>query len=1433
MKRSHLLPLLLWTLLWGLFFGTLLLAIDRLPDSDLSGQFHAFGLFQFREISAGRLPVWSPGSYGGVPFAADTQAAVFYPPRWITILLSLIPASLSFYALELEGLLHIWLSGIFVYFLAVDMTRTASIKPEVPDKQGVNKWTPSPSQWAGLLAAVAFGLGGYLTSYPLLQLAVLESVAWLPLVLWLLRRGVYAGDHSGQGTSRPVPMLLAAGVVLGISALAGHPQTFLHVALMAAVYFLFLTWQARWRPLWIVGLGLMIAVVGVGIALPSFLPAVRFLPYTVRSDLTYDFLAEGFSLLDYIQVVIPGPLSLWLPQYTGLVTFFLVLMAGIGRHQWPRIRQQKETVFWIVVVLAAAWLSLGDKGILFEITYRLAPKLSLFRQQERLVNLVSLGLALLGAQGLALWLRAPNADRRHWIRKSAIFTAVVLLFIGLIFLLTRTTRSQNDWLSLWFRQWFILILLTAILWPFNDHLKGKGLTWRSLALIILLFLDLFSPLRQAMDLQQEAPSVFWPQPDWLAPLLADNGRFDSQNLFHANMGELYDLQDVRGISPLKPQFLAEFEKLDRPLRWQLLNVHHVLAPKRIEESLTEIIPITQSILPGMEADGFLYRFEDALPRAWMVYESVIKATPDEAFEYLRSAEFDPATQVVLTDPDLLGPLTISETPPLMTVEQQPGSGLAISVENDAPGILVISEWALPGWEATIDGKDVPILTADYALSGLYVPQGKHEIIIKYGARDVQVGLFFALAVILFGAFIAWRWHPQIPTLSEIDDSNSGLREKKEINVKRNSFITRVSVDTRNSFNARRIFWVLVCIVLLGFGLRVFLLGSQELRGDEAFSFLFSKLPLSEVVPELIDQGDPHSPLHYLLLNVWVDLAGESELAMRFLSLIPGVLLLPLLFQLGREMVSKKLGLLAAFLAALSPSLIWLSQDVRNQYTLAILFTSAATWVLVKVSDPSLIASNRKKWLYWGLYVLLGALSVYGHYYALFALLANGLYLWFAPQRRRFLWPWLAAGTAIFLLFLPWLVVVWSGLLKAGQLSDPGNPELTAHLVNIGRELLTGSTLTGPWTRWLFLGALIFVLLGVDWLRRRKPGWAAMLAGWLGGAALMIFLVRFSRSTFNEFYISVAAPAWTLLLAAGIYAWWRKGGWRQIAATAALLVILTATTLSLRNLYFVPSFSRTLGYRQVAAFIGAQVQPGDLFVAHFPDPALDYYLQDVPMPRLMNPPVAGMSDADVEQTLAQLMDEYDRAWFVPYNHSVWDAENVVPRWLDYHMLHEQEVQLDRLTLQAFRPERSRNAVMRPLDIAYGNVIRLDSAYMIVDGRPVDLSEQPLVIENGSLLKVSLLWTAEEKLDQDYTVFVHLLDENGNLLAQHDGIPLFGTRPTYTWLEGEQLLDRHELQLSDQVSGKGRLIVGLYDSKSFERLEFASGQDVLLLADVLIE
>jgi hypothetical protein len=175
-KRKHLLPLLIWTGIWSLFFLTILIGLQRLPTSDFTEQFHAFATFQASEMAEGRLPLWTPHSRGGMPFVADPQAAVFYLPRWVSILVSL-PWGFSLLALEIEALVHIWLAGIFTYGLAYSITRNTQ---------------------ASLFSAVAFGLGGYLTSYPLLQLAILETIAWLPLILLLLREGVLRSRENAR-----------------------------------------------------------------------------------------------------------------------------------------------------------------------------------------------------------------------------------------------------------------------------------------------------------------------------------------------------------------------------------------------------------------------------------------------------------------------------------------------------------------------------------------------------------------------------------------------------------------------------------------------------------------------------------------------------------------------------------------------------------------------------------------------------------------------------------------------------------------------------------------------------------------------------------------------------------------------------------------------------------------------------------------------------------------------------------------------------------------------------------------------------------------------------------------------------------------------------------------------------------------------------------
>jgi hypothetical protein len=88
--------------------------------------------------------------------------------------------------------------------------------------------------------------------------------------------------------------------------------------------------------------------------------------------------------------------------------------------------------------------------------------------------------------------------------------------------------------------------------------------------------------------------------------------------------------------------------------------------------------------------------------------------------------------------------------------------------------------------------------------------------------------------------------------------------------------------------------------------------------------------------------------------------------------------------------------------------------------------------------------------------------------------------------------------------------------------------------------------------------------------------------------------------------------------------------------------------------------------------------------------------------------------------------------------------------------------------------------------------------------------------GSPLAVTLHWHALETPHRDYDVFVHLLDADGELVAQSDGPPAGGQVPTLGWLPGEYVRDARWLELPpDLPEGVYRLSVGLYDPVTGER------------------
>jgi hypothetical protein len=96
-----------------------------------------------------------------------------------------------------------------------------------------------------------------------------------------------------------------------------------------------------------------------------------------------------------------------------------------------------------------------------------------------------------------------------------------------------------------------------------------------------------------------------------------------------------------------------------------------------------------------------------------------------------------------------------------------------------------------------------------------------------------------------------------------------------------------------------------------------------------------------------------------------------------------------------------------------------------------------------------------------------------------------------------------------------------------------------------------------------------------------------------------------------------------------------------------------------------------------------------------------------------------------------------------------------------------------------------------------------------------------------LTVALLWQSQSDMVHDYTIFVHLIDQTGALVAQHDSPPRLGTLPTSDWYDGRVVYDWHVIVPPTAISSpQVEVVVGVYDASTMERLTLYDGSGNVL-------
>ncbi|MCI0621609.1 MAG: glycosyltransferase family 39 protein, partial [Acidobacteria bacterium] len=377
--------------------------------------------------------------------------------------------------------------------------------------------------------------------------------------------------------------------------------------------------------------------------------------------------------------------------------------------------------------------------------------------------------------------------------------------------------------------------------------------------------------------------------------------------------------------------------------------------------------------------------------------------------------------------------------------------------------------------------------------------------------------------------------------------------------------------------------ILLAFTLAGLCLRLYGLGDKSLWLDELKSIEHAHfIHLGTLFAPL--GGDAHPPLFFVLLKGWL-LLGDSEFHLRLLSVVPGTLVIPATYLLGRQFLPVRACLLSALLAAVSPFLLLHDREVR-MYPLLVLWTTLSLYFFIKA-----LRENRMQ--QWVGFTVFTCLNVYTHYHS-FLVLAS-MWLFFVLRFKQYRQAWKAlvlSHVVIAMAFIPWLPTffyhlrrfsefipldlfpaVWGGWLK---------PLYLFFSLSLGQTVM-------PWNFLVVIpGAIIFAFLFV-WGIKSLYGSTETLQFVVVFLFFPIFLALL-KSTFMPRYLVFVAPIFYLVIGEGISAIDHP---KLRACVIALM--LSAVTVPLQNYYTNREF-HILHYvdplREVGNYLRENVQADD-------------------------------------------------------------------------------------------------------------------------------------------------------------------------------------------------------------------------------------------------
>lgn len=590
--------------------------------------------------------------------------------------------------------------------------------------------------------------------------------------------------------------------------------------------------------------------------------------------------------------------------------------------------------------------------------------------------------------------------------------------------------------------------------------------------------------------------------------------------------------------------------------------------------------------------------------------------------------------------------------------------------------------------------------------------------------------------------------------------------------------------------------ILAGILVVAAALRLFHLGVQSLWYDEGYSVYLAGKSLAELTIETASDIQP--PLYYYLLHFWMLIFGRSEVAVRSLSLLLGVLSIPLFYWLGRRVFSREVGLLAAGLATLSPLYVWYAQEAR-MYTLLVALTLSSCYLLWSALENA--SAVPRRWAWAGV-ALSAILALYTHYFAVFILAFQAAYVisawllrWHPPRVRE----GLLALLAVIVAYLPWLPFLF-GRYEADVSYWEGRLKLDEAVRKIGIVFSGGESVVEATGQWLALGLAVVAvvcLLAVVLLWPRQgdkrdsvPAPAplqarvAFLLLYLLLPVVLLLITTYWTPKFNPRYAMIASPPLYILLTAGWVALWReRHSW------ARALVCLTAAFSALvmvyadYNAYFDIRFTRP-DFRGAVQWVEEHRSAGEgvILTSGHAYPVFGYYYRGddwLPLPEERTLSTTDTLNYSIAAELNRFLEGKRGVWLVLWQDEVADPNGYLPMLLDQYAEPEPvegafyHVRLRHYRLpDAFHVPEAPD-IRHPLDVNLGNALTL-------------VGYSPAVTQT-----LNLYWEAREPLAEDFKISLRMKDPTGFNWTRPDSDRRLAALlyPTMRWRPGELVIGHY--------------------------------------------